>query len=247
MRKIAALLFACMAVTAAQAQLNGDETINYTLSLGFINAGKASLVTEKTMYNGTEAYSVSLTAATNKVADKIYRIRDTLTATISPQEEPLHFWKHSYEGDDIVRETAEFSKSGGKYHGILEKHYKDGTTRACDTICEMPVYDMVSITIFARHLDITGRKPGDRFHFELADAGMVEKETLIYLGRQKVKISGTQYNCLAFSVAQPSDNGDSSSDNELLKIYVSDDEQRIPVGLDIGLPFGKAKARIANR
>lgn len=246
MKKTLVLLLLCVSVTVSKAQLTDGENISYTLSLGIINAGKASLVTDKTVYQGTEAYSVSLTAATNKVADKIYRIRDTLTATISPQEEPLYFWKHSYEGDDIVHETAEFSRNGDKYRGKLAKRYKDGNIRACDTICKMPIYDMVSITIYARHLDITGKKPGDRFHFELADAGVVEQETLVYLGKQKLKTAGTQYQCLAFSVAQPTESNRGKSENELLKIYVSDDDRRIPVGLDIALPFGKAKARLAT-
>lgn len=242
------LLMMCASLVAlvSKAQLTDDETISYNLSLGFINAGKASLVTQKTTYQGREAFSVSLTAATSGIADKIYRIRDTLTATVSPQEEPLHFWKHSFEGDDIVYETAEYSRLDDKYRGKLIKNYKDGTVRASDTLCAMPIYDMVSITIYARHLDITDKNPGDRFHFELADAGIVESETLIFLGRQNVKVAGDQIGCLAFSVAQPSGNGNDENSREILRIYVSDDERRIPVGLDIVLPFGKAKARLTR-
>lgn len=229
----------CLTGVRANAELKDGENISYTLSLGIIKAGQASLSTSKTTFEGEEAYSVTLTANTSKAADRIYRIRDTLTATVSPQAQPLKFHKHCFEGDDIVTEDAEFFRTtDGQYRGKMAKLYKDGHIRGCDTICRQPIYDMVSITLYARTLQFDEGKTGQRFQFELADGGIVESNTLVYIGRESIKVSGSQKKCLTFSVRGPKD------DKEILRIFVTDDDERIPVGLDISLPFGKAKARL---
>lgn len=237
MKKSIALFLVSLMCSVLSAQLSPGE-VSYTLSLGIIKAGKASLKTEKTSYNGRDAYKVSLIAATNSVADRIYRIRDTLTTVVTPQIEPLSFVKHSHEGDDVVAETAVFAKTATGYHGKLVKRYKEGDTRETDTICPHPIYDMVSLVLYARKLDTDGMKTGDRLHFAMADGGLVKNEEMIFLGTDYLKLSGVLHDCLVFSIEQ------SDSKEELLRIYLSADEARVPIAMDISLPFGKAKVRM---
>lgn len=245
MKRIALFLTALTVCFPSMARLTDGEVVSYTLSLGFIKGGEASLITKKTSYQGREAYEVSLIVSTTKAVDKLFSIRDTLTTTVTPDIEPLFFKKHCFENDDIVFETAEFSRSGdGGYRGRLMKRYKEGDEKKLDTICSRPIYDMVSLVLYARNIDLENAVEGQRFQFSMADAAVVENENLIYMGRDRVKVAGGQRECHVFSLVQPYVDKGKSREKELIRIYVSDDGERIPVQMDINLPVSKAKAKM---
>lgn len=245
MKRIA-LFFAVLTVCLSSlAGLTDGEVISYTLSLGFIKGGEASLITKKTNYRGKEAYEVSLIVSTTKAVDKLFSIRDTLTTTVTSDIEPLFFTKHCFENDDIVYETAEFSREGeNDYRGRLMKRYKEGDEKRLDTICPRPIYDMVSLVLYARNIDLENAVEGQRFQFSMADAAVVENENLIYMGRSRVKVAGEQKDCQVFSLVQPYTEKGKSKEKELIRIFVSDDAERIPVQMDINLPVSKARARM---
>ena len=70
--------------------------------------------------------------------------------------------------------------------------------------------------------------------------GKVEEITLIFRGREnfRVKSSGITYPCLVFSFVEYPQ----GKEKEVITFYISDDENHIPVRLDLFLRFGVAKA-----
>lgn len=243
---IAVSLMMLAGVNASAQNLKAGETIKYTLSLGPIKAGSAKLSTKAVTYEGQKAYKVTLTANTGKAVDKIFSMRDTLESTVNAKMEPLYFHKHAFEGDDIVTEWAKFGRDGKKYTAQLEKIYKSGRIKDCDTICTKPIYDMVSMVLVARTMNASALKKGDRLSYAMADAAEVDDITLVFQGREKVKISGTTYPCLVFSLSQPAIEKGKQVDKELLRIFIKDDDTHIPVEIDFNLKFGTAKAKLAQ-
>jgi len=225
--------------------LVAGETLNYSLNLGPVKGGDASLTTTAIKYNGKDAFKITLIAKTGKAAEKIFPMLDTLETIITPDILPVYFHKHCFEGDDIVYETAKFSVlDGGRYRAELMKKYKNGRIRTLDSTFTRPVYDLVSIIAVARTMDTKNIQKGKKFSYLLAGSAQITSETLVFEGRETIRTGGSKYNCLAFSLIEKETVKGTTTEKEILKIYVTDDERHIPVQIEIGLKFGKVKVKL---
>ena len=74
----------------------------------------------------------------------------------------------------------------------------------------------------------------------MADGDDVKQETLIYRGKKnfEMEYTGVTYRCMVFSFVEYTDN----KEKEVITFYVTDDENHLPVRLDMYLNFGSAKA-----
>ena len=223
-----------------------DETLRYAMYLGPIKAGEASLATKNIEYNGQKMVQMDLIARTTSAVEKIFSLNDTLTTIVSPANSaPVYFQKHCFEGDDIVREKVNFSKTDdGKCVAQMRKDYKNGRVKEVTETSDALVYDMISVVGFARTIDAGSLKKGQRLNFKLADAAEILDESLIYQGLEVLKISGRKYKCMVFKLVEPYVEKGKKKDREILNIYVCDDAARTIVQMDIKFKVGTAKVKI---
>ena len=235
-----------MAGVSAQSLKVESETLNYSLYVGPLKGGEAKLVSKKVNYQGQETVRMDLIANTTKVADKIYSLHDTLTTFLSLTENrPVRFQKHCYEGDDIVREKADFNLlADGTYSVDMRKDYKNGRVKERTETSVEPVYDMVSIVAFARSIDPSSLRVGQRIGFKLASSAEIKDESLVYQGKEQVRISGKKYDCMIFRLVEPVMENGKTRDNDVLTIYVNDDPSRTIIQMDIKFKVGAAKVKI---
>ena len=75
----------------------------------------------------------------------------------------------------------------------------------------------------------------------MTDGNGVENQTLIYRGKQRIKMKGSRkvYQCLKLSFVETNGRG---KEKEVITFFVTDDAKHIPVRLDMYLRFGSAKA-----
>ena len=99
---------------------------------------------------------------------------------------------------------------------------------------------MLSILNVARSFDPSSYKVGHRIHFPMATGTKVEPQTLIYKGVENFKANDdVTYRCLVFSLL---DYDEKDKEKELLRFYVTDDTNHLPLRIDFYLKFGTAKA-----
>lgn len=239
-------------MTAAPAPKNGEK-LNYTLYFNWkfvwIKAGEATLTTRSTTYEGQSAYKTTLLAGSSKSADAIFRLRDTLTTIVKPNLEPLYFVKHCEEGKDIVYERAWFSRTqDGKHRARQTKVYADGRIRESDVTDSRTIYDMVSLLVSARAFDTSHLIPGQRLTYPMVTGRRVEEQVLTYVGKESIEtLAGDKPTCLVFSLVQPKTVDGVTTESEVIRFYITDDTDHIPVQLDLFLKFGVAKAKLSNR
>lgn len=232
---------------ASAARLNVETgTLNYGMYFGPLRAGDAKLVTTRVDYNGHETIRMDLIANTTKLAEKIYYLHDTLTTFIRISDSsPVHFRKHCFEGDDIVREKVDYTKlQNGSYSVSMRKDFKDGRIKENTVVSEEPVYDMVSIMAYARSINPSDLQSGERLNFKLASSARLKDEFLIFQDRETLKIAGRQYNCLVFKLVEPTMEKGILKENDILIIYLSDDPSRTIVQMDIKFKIGSAKVKL---
>jgi hypothetical protein len=85
---------------------------------------------------------------------------------------------------------------------------------------------------------------GDKIPLPIADASTVANSWLKYNGTTNVKMknSDTKFRCLVFSFIERED----GKNHELIRFYITDDKNHLPVRLDMFLSFGSAKAYLTG-
>ena len=112
------------------------------------------------------------------------------------------------------------------------------TEKAYDS--QLCLGDMMSLLLRARSYKAESFRKGDKLRLPMADGHKVEDITIIYRGKEnfKMKTTGVTYPCLIFSLVEYPD----GKEKEIITFYISDDDNHIPVRLDLFLRFGVAKA-----
>ncbi len=223
---------------------NPGEDIRYELYFNwkFIwkKVGTARFTTRSVRYGNQPAYRIDLVTGTAGFVDKFFRMRDTISTITSLRLEPLFYRKAAAEGKNYYIDQAHFSYADGqtqvKLHQ-LKNHTKNYHGKYKGEAC---VYDMLSIMARARSWNPAGFKKGQRIRFLMADAENVEKELLLYRGKEVVESKdGHHYRCLVFSFYE---DNDEDRDRELIRFFITDDANHLPIRLDMNLNFGSAKA-----
>ena len=205
------LLFSLMGIIAlpASAQCTAEnnafsagEDLSYKLYFNWkfiwVTVGTANMSIKNTSYQGQEAYRCHLITKGNKMADKLFVLRDTLVSIVNDELVPFYYRKGALEGDRYTVDEAWYSYPDGKNHIKQRfKTHKD-EIRLNDQKSNVCVYDMLSMMLRARSFDASDYKVGQKIKFPMADGGKVEEQTLIYRGKKNFKMeeSKTKYRCL---------------------------------------------------
>ena len=220
------------------------ENIDYTLYFNWkfiwIKAGRASLGIEETTHEGKKAYQMNLLGESKKSIDFFFKMRDTLTCVISKQLQPIYFRKGAEEGKRYTVDEAWFSYDDGVTNVKQRRTYRDGKvidTEHTDSRC---VFDMLSILAQARSYDPDDFEIGQKILFPMATGKRVEEQTLIFRGRRNVKAKDDHvYRCLVFSFVEYDKK---NKEQEVITFYITDDQNHLPIRLDMFLNIGSAKA-----
>ena len=220
------------------------ERLTYELKFNWkfiwVNAGEAKMDLLPVTYQGKTCYQTTLLAVSNKMVDMFFKMRDTLTCITTDRLEPLFFRKGAEEGSHYTVDEVHVGYRDGQC--IVNQHRaRRGrpTIYANDTL-DYCVFDMLSILLQARSFDPTSYKKGDKILFPMATGAKVEEQTLIYRGKENFKAeNGVKYRCLVFSLVEYDKK---RKEKEIITFYVTDDNNHLPVRLDLYLNFGSAKA-----
>ena len=223
-------------------QLSYDLYFNWKFV--WVKVGTASMSNVSATFGGQPAMRSSLITRGNDKLDGVFVMRDTLLCYTDGDLSPLYFRKGAREGKryyvDELWYTYPNNNSHLKMHRIDadgEEHWKEAEYKDC-------IYDMMSIFLRARNFDATKLKKGDKIPMPISDAKHLSHSWLKFNGTTNIKMknSTAKYRCLVFSFIERED----GKNHELIRFYITDDKNHLPVRLDMFLSFGSAKAYLTN-
>jgi len=227
----------------------GGELLNYNLYFNWkfvwVKVGSATMSTTKSVFDGQQAYCTSLITRGNKKLDGIFVMRDTLLSYCRSKDlTPLYFRKGALEGKRYYVDELWYSYPQGKCRLKMHSINRHGEHKWQTKDFSECIYDMMSIFLRARNFDASTMKKGDVIPMPISDARHLSNSWLKFRGKETFKVSDTKekFRCLVFSFIEHED----GKNHELIRFYVTDDQNHIPVRLDLNLSFGSAKAFLRN-
>lgn len=227
----------------------GGERLDYKMYFNWkfvwLSAGTATFSTHDVQWEGQPAYQANLLTSTSKLIDKYFRLRDTLLCVTTPDIVPLYYKKAAHEGGRSYLDEVWYSYPEGKTH--LRQAYRNAKGEKSQRECDLSTcaYDMMSMLMRARSFTLETFAQSKRLQFFMADGVAVDNPHIVFRGKEEVKIrdSEDRYRCLVISFIETDREG---KEKEIITFFISDDDNHIPVRLDMFLKFGTAKAFLAQ-
>lgn len=254
-RIIIFIAFVFLGYQTANAQCTAENTaflpgeeLSYDLFFNWkfiwVNAGTATMDIVQTKWEGKPALRGHLITRTSNKLDRFFMMRDTIRSIVTENMTPLYYKKGANEGGRYYVDEVWYSYPSGKTH--LRQRYQDREGKVTEKTYDSPscLFDMMSMLMRSRSFKAESFRKGEKMKFPMADGHKVENITLIYRGREnfRMKSSGITYRCLVFSLVEFPE----GKEKEIITFYISDDDNHIPVRLDLFLRFGIAKAYLSK-
>lgn len=250
MKKTIATLLLAFAAFTAQAQCTFKNTafksgeflaynLYYNWKFVWVKAGTASMSIVQSTKNGKPAYRTSLVTRGNHKVDDFFVLRDTLLSYTGTDMSPMYFRKGAREGKRYTVDEDFYSYSGGKCHVKMHRKHNDGSHSWKKVSYDDCVFDMLNIFLRARSFDPANWKKGYVVKFPIVDGDGRTPAQIKFAGRETIKAdNGVKYRCLRLAYQEY----EKGKYKRIVDFYITDDDNHVPVRLDMFLKFGSAKA-----
>lgn len=211
----------------------GGEQINYTVYYSvaglYVNAGTAVFTTILDRLNGKPVYHLKGEGRTNPSYDWIYKVRDLYESFIDTASlQPLKFIRNVDEGGYKKFQTITFNHSANT--AVTNK----GVFKVPDC-----VQDVLSAIYYARNINFNKYKAGDKIPFSMFLDDEVFHMYVRYLGKEEVKTKYGKFRAIKFKPLLIE--GTIFSGGEKMTVWVTDDENKIPVRIESPIVVGSVK------
>lgn len=211
----------------------------YNWKFVWVKAGSATMYTVQSRYGGKPAYRASLTTRGSRQVDNLFVLRDTLLCYSSLDMAPLYYRKGAHEGRRYTVDEIFYTYPNGNCRVRQHRQHNDGTHQWQEHTYPDCIFDMMNIFLRARSFNPESWKNGHVVPFPIADGKGRTPAQLKYRGKTTVKAdNGIKYRCLQLSYLELND----GQYKEIVRFFVTDDTNHIPIRLDMFLKFGSAKA-----
>jgi len=208
------------------------EHLEYRVHYGFVNAAEAVVDVSPALYkvNDRPCYRVNVDGRTVGAFDFVTRIRDTWrsyidTSAILPQK----FYSSLQENKYRKEESLTF------YHANNTVKAEENTDRDVFAVPEN-VHDFVSGYFFLRTVDFSRMANGQILELPAFYDDKVYNMKVRYRGKDVVKTKSGKINVIRLNPVLPEN--ELFKAEESIRIYVSDDLNKVPVKVEVDLWVG---------
>jgi hypothetical protein len=215
--------------TAFQAGEVLKYKVMYSLARVNVGAGEAVFTTTLERLNGKMVYHVVGDGKTFGFYDKFYKVRDRYESYIDTGTlQPYKFIRDVNEGGYKTYENVTFMKT-------------TNTAITTQGVYAIPscVQDVLSAIFYARNIDFSRLKPGDKIPFDMFLDRQVYHLYVRYLGKEMLRTSYGKFRTIKFKPLLVK--GTIFEGGEKMTVWVSDDPNHIAVRVESPISVGSVK------
>ncbi|MFT6715603.1 MAG: hypothetical protein ACJA0Q_000230 [Saprospiraceae bacterium] len=213
------------------------EVLEYKASYGVIDAARAKLtvMSDAVMVGKRSTYHVVGTGKSLGAFSWLFKVKDRYESFIDDKAMvPWVFLRRVHEGGFVMKRNIYFNQYK---HTAKVKNLKDKSKKKYDV--EPNAQDLLSSFYFARTLDLQNAKIGQEFTIPTFFDHENYPMKLKFLGKEVIKTSLGKFNCLKFVPLLQE--GRVFKAKESMTIWLSDDQNKVPIRLKTNLLIGSVK------
>lgn len=249
------LFLALVSLSGMQAQcykenhaFKDGEFLSYEVSYNWgpiwVDAGLVTFSIDIDKYAGKPAWHLKSSGRTYKSYDFFFKVVDYYDAWIEPETfHPYEFRRSVYEGGYKLLNTLRYDRSGQTVYSCTKTN---NNPVRFDTIKHSAcVYNPLVAVYVARTLDISSLKNDVRIPVSVVIDDSTYQIYIRYIGKEVVtNRDGKRYRCVKFAAKMVQ--GTIFRGDEDVLVWVTDDDNRIPVYIEAKILVGTVKAYLKD-
>lgn len=215
------------------------EWFKFRIHYGMINAGYATLDMKEDVRNGRKVFHAVGRGYTTGMAKLFFRVEDNYESFFDKETgNPYQYVRKIDEGGYKKNEEGFFND---KSNSVLVKDYKNNTEKSYTTPDK--VQDILSTFYYLRNYpSIDKLKVGEAVAIDMFFDGEVTKFRLKYLGNEDIDSKFGKVPCMIFRPYVQA--GRIFKEQESLTVWISDDDNKMPILIKASLAVGSLKASL---
>ena len=228
---------------------HGEEAafiLNYEWGMIDSDVGSATVRLDSLTFNGQKAYRCTMHGMTTRMYDLVFKVREDFQSCFTRDGLiPLYFHRHSREGDYEAKNTYIYDRSSEE-PAIKADLY---TSKVGWSTKEIPLspctIDLPTLFYYARNMNFNVIEPGRKYPMTFAIDDEVFNVYFILHGRETVRVKGIgEVRTIKFGAKLLE--GEVFKGEADMLIWVTDDNNRLPVYFEAPLLIGMAKGRLTS-
>ena len=215
------------------------EQLKYGVYYTFIKAGTAYIRNRGLVHiNGRPAYLLQTTAFSAPVIDAFFKVRDVNQSWLDAQDfYSLGYGQSVREGGYRRDEWVTFDYENGRYEGKIQKKEEP---RDIAGPLDITVLDILTSLYHVRGQELV---PGQDIVFDIINREKQYPLVVKVLKKEKVKTDAGTFDCV---LVEPQLRGEGIfvSKGKSLKVWLTDDEYKMPVKMQVAVFIGSVSAKL---
>lgn len=218
--------------------------VYYKLKEVWVTAGNVEFEIDKKEVAGKEFWHIDTRGKSAPAFDLFFKVRDKYESVIDPETLlPMIFLRDVNEGGYKIFQRYDFFNRDS---GIVESEVEDYQNPNSTNRYSIPTnaHDLVSAIYYSRNFNLNGIDSGHVFSTNVFLDNKNYKVGIRYLGKEKVVTDFGTYDCV---VGQPLlIEGRIFDKADGMRIYMTDDDKRIPVMITSPLVVGEVMVLLTD-
>lgn len=223
-------------ITTGVPVFKAGEKLSYKVKYGFFTAAEANLRVEESekTFDGHPVFHIIADGRTAGTFDIFYKTRNRYETYIDETTLLPYFYTEN-------RHEASYKHTDN----VTFDHHDDKITAAKGVFpYKGKVFDFLSAYYFSRSIDVSKVKIGDKFDLKYFLEDGVHTLSITYVGKEKVSCNLGSFNCLKFNPTIIP--GRVFRKDSKLYLWITDDQNRIPVKAHVELVVGSVTMDLTN-
>ena len=225
-----------------------DFTLSYHLGAIHTDLADASVSLDSQIFNGQETFHVKVEGKTIKLYDFFFKIREDFQSWFTRDGlRPLKFTRDTYEGRYHATNDYIYNWSAAEPY-IAADVYSSSKGKGRKQL-ELPLdpctFDLPALFFYARNMDFDVVEPGRKYPMTFAIDDEVYHVYFILHGRETVNVKGLgKVKTIKFAAKLVA--GEIFTGETDMMIWVSDDDNRVPVCFEAPIRVGAGAGRLKD-
>lgn len=223
-----------------------DFTMHYTWGMIDSDVGSATVNLDTVRFNGEKAFLCSVYGKTTRMYDLFFKVREDFKSWFSVDGlRPLKFTRDTFEGKYVARNTYIYDWNAAEPHIIADVYSSSRGQRNMELPLTPCTFDLPALFFFARNIDMGKVEPGKRYPMTFAIDDDIYNVYFIFYGPETIKVKGLgTVKTIRFAAKLLA--GEVFTGEEDMMIWISDDENRVPVYFEAPILVGTASGRMSG-